>query len=156
MFKREETRHDFAFMAGVVIGAVAGAAATLAMAPRAGTETRERLRARMDEFQVDEYRSRATQSIKGAAATGSERVRDLASSAAESPLVETTKARVTEMVDRSPLPVKTAETDEPAEADRESASEFGAEVDAGDAERVFGAIDPDVDEQAERPSTTQS
>jgi gas vesicle protein len=46
MLKREESRHDFAFMAGVVIGAVAGAIATLALTPMSGAETRERLRAR--------------------------------------------------------------------------------------------------------------
>jgi gas vesicle protein len=104
MIKREESRHDFAFMAGVVIGAAAGAVATLALAPRAGTETRDRWRARMDEMPIDDLRSRAA-TLKEAAASQRERLREAASGAAASGVLESTKARVTELVDRSPLPV---------------------------------------------------
>lgn len=37
-------RNDLAFLAGIVIGAIAGAAATLALAPASGEETRDKLR----------------------------------------------------------------------------------------------------------------
>ena len=47
MLQREESRHDFAFIAGVVIGAAAGALATLALAPAAGSDTREKVRERV-------------------------------------------------------------------------------------------------------------
>lgn len=104
MIKREESRHDFAFMAGVVIGAVAGAVATLALAPRAGTETRERWRSRMEEMPIDDLRARAA-SLKEAAASGTEKLREAASGTTASDVVESTRAKVTDLVDRSPLPV---------------------------------------------------
>lgn len=44
MFQREESRHDLAFMAGVIIGAISGAIAALALTPMSGAETREKLR----------------------------------------------------------------------------------------------------------------
>lgn len=104
MIKREESRHDFAFMAGVVIGAVAGALATLALAPRGGAETRERLRSRMQEMPVDDIRARAS-NLRGVAAAKTERIREAAGSASASDVVQTTRSRVTDLVDRSPLPV---------------------------------------------------
>lgn len=112
MIKREESRHDFAFMAGVVIGAVAGALATLAFAPRAGAETRERWRARMDEMHVEQLKSRAAE-LREVAASKTEQLREKASAAGAGGVVESTRARVTELVDRSPLPVQLGEQPQP-------------------------------------------
>ncbi|CAN5469508.1 hypothetical protein BH23CHL2_BH23CHL2_03910 [soil metagenome] len=125
MIKREESRHDFAFMAGVVIGAVAGALATLALAPRAGTETRERLRSRMQEMPVDDIRARAS-NLREVAVAGTERIREAAESASASDVVQATRSRVTDLVDRSPLPVKLGDdagdvVDDAAEAVSEGA-----------------------------------
>jgi gas vesicle protein len=114
--KREESRHDFAFMAGVVIGAVAGALATLALAPRAGTETRDRLRSRMEGMPVDDLRARA-RSLRDVAAEHTGQLREAASSASASDVVQSTRSRVTGLVDRSPLPVTLGEGQDHDEAD---------------------------------------
>jgi len=50
MLRREESRHDFAFIAGVIVGALAGAAATLALTPMSGAETRGMLMARTSDL----------------------------------------------------------------------------------------------------------
>lgn len=145
--KREESRHDFAFMSGVVIGAVAGALATLAMAPRAGGETRERLRARMQEMPVDDLRARAS-SLKEVASARTEQLREAAGHASASGVVQSARSRATEMVDRSPLPVTLGdgtassandiEDSLAAAADEayESAAEAGSEI-ADEADTVL-------------------
>ena len=104
MIKREESRHDFAFMAGVVIGAVTGALATLALAPRTGTETRDRWRSRMHEMPMEDIRMRAL-TLREVASARSEQLREAASSTSASDVLQSTRSRVTDMVDRSPLPI---------------------------------------------------
>ena len=44
MIKREESRHDLAFLAGVIVGAISGALAALALTPMSGAQTREKLK----------------------------------------------------------------------------------------------------------------
>lgn len=139
MIKREESRHDFAFMAGVVIGAVAGALATLALAPRAGSDTRERLRSRMQELPVDDLRSRASH-LRETAATQSEKIREAASS---SEVVQSTRSRVTDLVDRSPLPVTLGD-------DAEDAVDDAAGTFSEQAERAQEAAGEAASELAER------
>jgi len=48
--RSDENRHDFAFIAGVVIGAISGALVTLALTPMSGADTREKLRSRAEEL----------------------------------------------------------------------------------------------------------
>lgn len=92
MLQREESRHDFAFIAGVIIGAVAGAVATLALTPMSGNETREMIRSRVNEMDVEELKHKAA---------------DLKTKASESvtPAMEKVKAQVEDMAAKSPLPV---------------------------------------------------
>src|SRR5690606_22567985 len=102
MIKREESRHDFALLAGVVIGAVAGAMATLAMSPSTGAEARDKLRARMNELDVEGMKERA----RNVASTGAERVKGMAGEdAGPGQVIASTKAKVADLVERSPLPV---------------------------------------------------
>ena len=159
MIKREESRHDFAFMAGVVIGAVAGALATLALAPRAGSDTRERLRSRMQEMPVDDLRSRASH-LREAAAERSEKLREAATS---SDVVQSTRSRMTDLVDRSPLPVTlgddtgdavddaaetfTEQAERAAEAAADAASEL-AERDDQVLEETTGPVGENADDDA--------
>jgi gas vesicle protein len=102
MLQREESRHDFAFIAGVIIGAIAGAMATLALTPMSGNETREMIRSRVGE--MDELKERAS--------TVKEKATERASSVAHSaqPMVDKVKTQVTEMAAKSPLPVGEAES----------------------------------------------
>ena len=46
--RSDENRHDFAFIAGAVIGAIAGALVTLALTPMSGADTREKLAAGLE------------------------------------------------------------------------------------------------------------
>lgn len=112
--KREESRHDFAFLAGVVIGAVAGAMATLAMSPQTGADARDKFRARMNDLDVEGYKERA----RNAANAGAERVKGLAGEdTSPGQMIASTKAKVADIVERSPLPVggKNGELGEDAE-----------------------------------------
>lgn len=59
MLQREESRHDFAFIAGVIIGAIAGAMVTLALAPMSGNQTREAIRTRVNELPIDDLKHKA-------------------------------------------------------------------------------------------------
>jgi gas vesicle protein len=97
MLRREESRHDFAFIAGVIIGAITGAITTLALTPMSGNETREMIRSKVGD--MDEIKGRAT-SVK-------DKATERASSVAESakPMMDKAKAKTTEMVEKSPLPV---------------------------------------------------
>lgn len=165
MIKREESRHDFAFMAGVVIGAVAGALATLALAPRAGSDTRERLRSRMQDMPVDDLRSRAS-NLREAAVERSEKLREAAGS---SEVVQSTRSRVTDLVDRSPLPVTlgddagdavddaaatfSEQAERAEEAVAEAASDLG-EPDDKVLEETTSPVDESTDDDAEdKPRT---
>jgi hypothetical protein len=88
--QREESRHDFAFLAGVLVGALAGAAATLALTPMSGSETREKLRAQTSNLNVNmgDLKQRAGD-LAGAAGTK----------------VAPVKERVTELAGKTPLPL---------------------------------------------------
>jgi gas vesicle protein len=86
MLQREESRHDFAFLAGVIVGAIAGALATLALTPMSGAETRERLR--------------DTTSNLGPV---KEKMSDVATTAGN--LMATGKEKATDLVAKTPLPV---------------------------------------------------
>lgn len=155
MMRREESRHDFAFMAGVVIGAITGALATLALAPRTGTETRDRWRTQMQSIPMDDLRSRAA-SLRDAAAVQSEQLRGAASNVSAADVVQTTRARVTDMVDRSPLPVTLGSNpeDEAAEvADAMITETEDAMEDAADtAADLADEADTVLDESASRPA----
>ena len=99
MLRREESRHDFAFIAGVIIGAIAGAVATLALTPMSGNETREMIRSRVNEVDVDEIKTKAT----GLKTKATESVSNVAHQA--QPKMEKVKAQVGDMAAKSPLPV---------------------------------------------------
>lgn len=60
MAGHDEHRHDFAFLAGVIVGAISGALATLALTPMSGAETREKLRSRAAQADLAPVRERAT------------------------------------------------------------------------------------------------
>jgi gas vesicle protein len=86
MLQREESRHDFAFIAGVVIGAAAGAIATLALAPAAGSDTRDKVRQSVSSVDVESVKQRAnalSSSARDAAVRGKESVAATAQSAAQ-------------------------------------------------------------------------
>jgi gas vesicle protein len=140
MIKREESRHDFAFLAGVVIGAVAGAMATLAMSPSTGAEARDKLRARMNELDVEGMKERA----RNAANTGAERVKGIAGEdSGPGQIIASTKAKVTDLVERSPLPVggKDGDLSEDAElaADRPRSVREAEPFEQGAASPATGA-----------------
>lgn len=105
MLHREESRHDFAFIAGVIIGAIAGAVATLALTPMSGNETREMIRSRVNELEMDDLKERASQ-VKGMAA---ERASNVANQA--QPMMDKVKTQVA----KSPLPVGNDEKDQESE-----------------------------------------
>jgi len=120
MLQREESRHDFAFIAGVIIGAVAGAIATLALTPMSGNETREMIKARVNEMDVDEIKEKATH-VKEMAA---ERASTVAHQA--QPMMDKVKTQVNEMAAKSPLPIGDDEHgDEP-----ETATELNPQAEA--------------------------
>lgn len=102
MLRREESRHDFAFIAGVVIGAVAGAIATLALTPMSGNETREMIRSRVGE--MDDIKAKAA-SMKEKA---TERASEMAHSA--QPMMDKVKTQVSDIAAKSPLPVGEEDT----------------------------------------------
>lgn len=102
MLRREESRHDFAFIAGVVIGAIAGAVATLALTPMSGNETREMIKSRVGE--MDDIKARAA-SVKEKA---TERASEVAHSA--QPMVDKVKTQVTDIAAKTPLPVGDEDT----------------------------------------------
>lgn len=99
MLQREESRHDFAFIAGVIIGAIAGAIATLALTPMSGNETREMIRSRVNDMDVDDIKTKATHLKEKAA----ERASTVAHQA--QPMMDKVKTQVNEMAAKSPLPV---------------------------------------------------
>lgn len=88
MLQREESRHDFAFMAGVIVGAISGALATLALTPMSGAETREKVRQTTSNVdlapvreRVSTIRSTAATTAQSAVSTGREKAGGLASKA---------------------------------------------------------------------------
>lgn len=83
--RREESRHDFAFIAGVIVGAVSGALVTLALTPLSGAQTREKVMERVGD--LEPMKERAT----GLATSGKH-------------LVETGRGIAVDLVAKSPLP----------------------------------------------------
>ena len=146
--RREESRHDFAFLAGVVIGAIVGALATLALAPRTGSETRDRWRSQFNEMPTDEWRSRAGQIREVAIARG-ESIREVAGNVSPADVVQTTKSRVTDMVDWSPLPVTLGEGAEDVAADAADSLVEAADEARAEASTVGSALAEETDEVLE-------
>lgn len=116
MLQREESRHDFAFIAGVIIGAIAGAVATLALTPMSGNETREMIRTRVNDMEMDDLKERATH-VKDMAA---ERASSVAQQA--QPMMEKVKTQVTDIAAKSPLPVGGDKAEQ--ESDTEAVTEL--------------------------------
>jgi gas vesicle protein len=85
MVRREESRHDFAFIAGVIVGAISGALVTLALTPMSGEQAREKVMERAGN--LEPVKERAT---------------ELATSAQH--LVETGREKAADLVAKSPLP----------------------------------------------------
>ncbi|HYI14650.1 MAG TPA: YtxH domain-containing protein [Thermomicrobiales bacterium] len=95
--RSDENRHDFAFIAGAIIGAIAGALVTLALTPMSGADTREKLKSRAGELgplkerameaaapvkdKAGSLATTAAEKGKTLAATGKERAADLAAKA---------------------------------------------------------------------------
>ena len=121
MLRREESRHDFAFIAGVIIGAVAGAIATLALTPMSGNETREMIKARVNEMDVDDIKEKATH-VKDMA---TERASNVAHQA--QPMMEKVKTQVSDLAAKSPLPVGEDEHGDEPETVTEMHPEAAAE-----------------------------
>jgi len=97
--RSDESRHDFAFIAGAVIGAIAGALVTLALTPMSGADTREKLRSRAGELgPIKERALEAAGPVKEKAGT-------LATTAAErsKTLAATGKERATELAAKAPI-----------------------------------------------------
>lgn len=107
MSRRDESRHDFAFLAGIIIGAIAGAIVTLVLAPGSGNETREKLRGKMQEFDVDTVRQRAMdarETVKERAGEQAERLKEMKDQApAVSDLAATAKSKASNLADRAPI-----------------------------------------------------
>jgi hypothetical protein len=137
--RREESRHDFAFRAGVLVGALAGAAATLALTPMSGSETRDKLRAQTSNLNVNvgDLKQRAGD-LAGAASTK----------------VAPVKERVTELAGKTPLPLgRKADpldsVEEPWRMD-DTPSAHGAHAD----DPAEGRVDIGVADDVERKSST--
>ncbi len=143
--KREESRHDFAFMAGVVIGAIAGALGALALAPRAGVETRENWRARVDELPVEDFRARAY-GLRDLATTQADQIRQ---AAASGDVIEATRVRVVDIVNRSPIPVTIGDASDASF--EETVEEISVEVEPADEliDEVSAGIEPSASELAD-------
>jgi len=90
-----ESRHDFAFIAGVVVGAIAGALATLALTPMSGPDTREKLREHAGD--LGPVRERAA-SVAGAA---QQRATSMAGSAQQ--MVASGRAKAADLVTHTSL-----------------------------------------------------
>jgi gas vesicle protein len=97
--RSDESRHDFAFIAGAIIGAIAGALVTLALTPMSGADTREKLKSRAGDLgPIKEKALEAAAPVKEKAGT-------LATTAAErgKTLAATGKERATELAAKAPI-----------------------------------------------------
>ena len=111
MFRREESNHDFAFMAGVIMGAIVGVLATLALTPFSGAEARAKLRERTGDL------SSVKERAAGVASTAMERVEPMREKASEvasnaKQKVEPVRDRAMEIAAKSPLPVGNSTKDD--------------------------------------------
>ena len=127
MLQREESRHDFAFLAGVLVGALAGAAATLALTPLSGSETRDKLRAQTSNLNVN------VGDLK-------QRAGDLAGAAGAR--VAPLKERVTELASKSPRPLgRTTEPPAAMDATRQAHAAEGAQGAHAGLDRPLSGLD---------------
>lgn len=101
MIKREESRHDLAFMAGVIIGAISGALAALALTPMSGAETREKLMESTGN--LGPVKEKVASTASQAMATGKEKAAEAASAAGQA--VAAGKEKAADLAAKSPLPV---------------------------------------------------
>lgn len=108
--RSDESRHDFAFIAGAVIGAIAGALVTLALTPMSGAETREKLRSRAEDLgpireRAMEAAAPVREKAMGAAGPVRERAGAMATMAAErsKTLAATGKERAAELAAKAPI-----------------------------------------------------
>jgi gas vesicle protein len=108
--RSDENRHDFAFIAGAIIGAIAGALVTLALTPMSGADTREKLKSRAGELgPIKERAMEAAAPVReramGAAAPVREKASTLASTAAEKgkTLAATGKERASDLAAKAPI-----------------------------------------------------
>lgn len=108
--RSDENRHDFAFIAGAVVGAIAGALVTLALTPMSGADTREKLKSRAGELgPIKERAMEAAAPVReramGAAAPVRERAGTFASTAAEKgkTLAATGKERASDLAAKAPI-----------------------------------------------------
>jgi gas vesicle protein len=108
--RSDENRHDFAFIAGAIIGAIAGALVTLALTPMSGADTREKLKSRAGELgPIKERAMEAAAPVReramGAAAPVREKAGTLASTAAEKgkTLAATGKERASDLAAKTPI-----------------------------------------------------
>lgn len=125
MFQREESRHDFAFMAGVVVGAIAGVLVTLALTPFSGAEARTKLRERTGDLSAVKDRA------AGVATTAKERVEPVREKAAgvastARDKVEPVRERAREIAAKSPLPVGHSEAEQLLDAPDEAVQQPAA------------------------------
>lgn len=119
MSHHDESRHDLAFIAGVVVGAISGALATLALTPMSGSETREKIRTRAAETDLTPMKERASSVASSAqqmVATGRDKVVDLA---AKSPLPVGSRHSESSADGSSP---HDAHAEEPAEGRRDTSA----------------------------------
>lgn len=119
--RSDESRHDFAFIAGAVIGAIAGALVTLALTPMSGADTREKLRSRAGE--LGPMRERAME----AAGPVKEKASSIATTAAEKGkiLAATSKERAADLAAKTPI--GRSHDDSGMTADEAGAMLFGSE-----------------------------
>ncbi len=108
MLQREESRHDFAFIAGVIIGAIAGAIVTLALAPMSGNQTREAIRTRVNELPLDDIKHKAddlkhkAQDVKEKAVDRATEAKEKAADQAQ-PMMDKVKTQVGDIAAKTPL-----------------------------------------------------
>lgn len=148
MIQRDESRHDFAFIAGVIVGAIAGALATLALTPMSGPETRERLRERAGDLgPVKERAATVAESAQHLVTTGRERASELAQRAPlPVPGRHAAEERDTMMAENPSQPRQ--HPDEPAEG-RDDLNLAGADRDESATADTDGTRTPHPDDPAE-------
>lgn len=118
MIQREESRHDFAFMAGVIVGAISGALATLALTPMSGAQTREKVRQTTSNVDLAPVKERVT-TIRGSAATTAQSA------------VATGREKATELAAKSPLPIGRRDQDNSHSSDVQIAGRGETVIGAG-------------------------
>lgn len=122
MFRREESTHDFAFLAGVILGAIAGVLVAMVLTPISGAEARNKLREHSGDLDV--VKAKAVD----AAGTAKERVGPVREKAAgvaatAKQKVEPVKGRAMELAAKSPLPIGNSTGGELVETSEELAAQ---------------------------------